>query len=84
MPEKKRAKKGEQKEEKQASSGQPEFESFRGRRSIFKNARVVWDDRKEDVRQAVDDCDIVVEGFSPGSPFDFNVPCCSFPPPSLR
>ncbi|WP_415713534.1 AsmA family protein [Maridesulfovibrio sp.] len=69
---KEKSKKGEQKEEKQASSGQPELNLSVGGVNI-QNARVVWDDRKEDVRQAVDDCDIVVEGFSPGSPFDFNV-----------
>ncbi len=37
------------------------------------DARIVWDDRQEDVRQAVDDCDIVVEGFTPGEPFSFDV-----------
>ncbi|WP_320005886.1 AsmA family protein [Maridesulfovibrio sp.] len=39
----------------------------------IQNAGIVWDDRKDDVRQAVDDCDITIEGFAPGNPFDFNV-----------
>ncbi len=39
----------------------------------IENASVVWDDRKENVRQAVDDCDINIEGFAPGTPFNFNV-----------
>lgn len=37
------------------------------------NANVVWDDRMENVRQAVDDCDIMVDGFAPDSPFKFNI-----------
>ena len=37
------------------------------------NAQIVWDDRKENIRQAVNDCDITVDGFAPGSPFKFNV-----------
>lgn len=39
----------------------------------IQNANVVWDDRMENVRQSVDDCDITVEGFAPDSPFEFNV-----------
>ncbi|WP_421902952.1 AsmA family protein [Maridesulfovibrio sp.] len=59
-------------EEKPSSSGKTELNLSVGGVNI-QNARVVWDDRKENVRQAVDDCDIVVEGFAPGSPFNFNV-----------
>lgn len=36
-------------------------------------ARVVWDDRKENVRQAVDECDITLGSIEPGSPFDFKI-----------
>ncbi len=39
----------------------------------IQNAKIVWDDKMENVRQAVDDCDISVEGFAPGSPFKFSV-----------
>ncbi|WP_432737625.1 AsmA family protein [Maridesulfovibrio sp. FT414] len=39
----------------------------------IENAKIVWDDRMENVRQAVDDCDIKVDGFAPGSPFKFSV-----------
>ena len=39
----------------------------------IENARVVWDDRKDDVLQAVDDLDVSIEGFEPGNPFNFNV-----------
>ncbi|WP_027179135.1 AsmA family protein [Maridesulfovibrio bastinii] len=37
------------------------------------DARIVWDDRKENVRQSIDDCDIVLGSVKPGSPFDFKV-----------
>lgn len=67
---------GEEKEDSQkdkpSSSSKSELNISVGGVNI-QNARVVWDDRKENVRQAVDDCDIVVEGFAPGSPFNFNV-----------
>lgn len=39
----------------------------------IQNAKIVWDDRMENVRQAVDDCDITIDGFAPDSPFKFNV-----------
>ena len=65
-------KKSKPEEQKTSSSGKTELNLSVGGVNI-QNARVVWDDRKEDVRQAVDDCDIVVEGFAPGSPFSFNV-----------
>ncbi|MFW5499571.1 MULTISPECIES: AsmA family protein [unclassified Maridesulfovibrio] len=65
-------KKSKPEAQKTSSPGKTELNLSAGGVNI-QNARVVWDDRKEDVRQAVDDCDIVVEGFAPGSPFDFNV-----------
>ncbi|WP_320174671.1 AsmA family protein [Maridesulfovibrio sp.] len=65
-------KKGAPEKKKPSSFGKTELNLSVGGVNI-QNARVVWDDRKENVRQAVDDCDIVVEGFAPGSPFDFNV-----------
>ena len=37
------------------------------------NAKIVWDDRKENVRQSVDDCDVSIDGFVPGKPFNFKV-----------
>ncbi|TIH16520.1 AsmA family protein [Marinifilum sp. JC120] len=65
-------KKSEKKKDAPSSSGKSELNLSVGGVNI-QNARVVWDDRKENVRQAVDDCDIVVEGFAPGDPFKFNV-----------
>ncbi|WP_320170641.1 AsmA family protein [Maridesulfovibrio sp.] len=39
----------------------------------IENAQIVWDDRMEDIRQAIDDCDINVNGFAPGDPFTFKI-----------
>ncbi|NDV25595.1 AsmA family protein [Desulfovibrio sp. JC010] len=64
--------KNEQKEDKASSSGKSQLNLSVGGVNI-QDARVVWDDRQENVRQAVDDCDIMVDGFAPGSPFDFKV-----------
>ncbi|NDV22599.1 AsmA family protein [Desulfovibrio sp. JC022] len=65
-------KKSEEKKDEPSSSGKSELNLSVGGVNV-QNARVVWDDRKENVRQSVDDCDIVIEGFAPGSPFNFNV-----------
>ncbi len=65
-------KKEESKKDKPSSSSKSALNISVGGVNI-QNARVVWDDRKENIRQAVDDCDIVVEGFAPGSPFNFNI-----------
>ncbi|SDK88595.1 AsmA protein [Maridesulfovibrio ferrireducens] len=40
---------------------------------LIENAQIVWDDRKDNVRQAVDDCDISIDEFAPGEPFNFKV-----------
>lgn len=65
-------KKDEKKEDKPSDSKKTKLNLSVGGVNI-QNARVVWDDRMKNVRQAVDDCDIVVEDFAPGSPFKFNV-----------
>lgn len=65
-------KSGEKTAESPADGGKSDLKITLGGVNV-ENAKIVWDDRKENVRQAVDDCDVSIDGFVPGKPFNFKV-----------
>ncbi|WP_031479983.1 AsmA family protein [Maridesulfovibrio frigidus] len=40
---------------------------------VVENAKIVWDNRQNGVRQAIEDFDAMIDGFAPGEPFKFEV-----------